>query len=100
MFGRDLNFLGNNPQEMIGNAQYNHLLTMGFNRVLILCEAPKNNIQKIRYGKILHDFKGAELKFYYPDKADLKVRGRIIKVSNVNRLLYVYKSKIERIPSH
>jgi hypothetical protein len=87
LFGGDLNFLGNNPQEMARNTQYNDLLSMGFHRVLLLCEEPKNNIQKIRYGKILHDFKGAELRYYFPDKADLKVRGRIIKVSNVNRLL-------------
>jgi hypothetical protein len=91
LFGGDLNFLGNNPQEMDNHPQYIHLKSMDFRRVLILCALPHNNIQKIRYGKIIYDFRGAELKFYRPDEADLKLRGRIITVGKVSRLLMYSK---------
>jgi hypothetical protein len=66
---------------------------MDFRRLLILCAIPHNNIQKIRYGKILYDFKGAELKFYQPNEADLKLRGRIIIVGKISKLLMYSKVK-------
>jgi hypothetical protein len=93
LFGGDLNFLGNNPQDMDKHPQYIHLKSMDFRRVLILCALPDNSIQKIRYGKILYDFKGAKLKFYRPDEADLKLRGRIIIVGKVSKLLMYSKVK-------
>jgi len=58
-----------------------------------LCESPKGQIEQIRYGKILTDIAGAELKFYNPDIADLRVRGRIIQVDGVNKLLIYKKLK-------
>jgi len=63
LFGGDLNFFGNTPSEMNSNSQYIHLRSSNFKRVLILCESPKNKIQKIRYDKILSDISGAELRF-------------------------------------
>jgi len=94
LFGGDLNFLGNIPSEMDCNNQYTDLRSSGFNRVLIICEAPVDQIQKIRYGKITTDIPGVELRYYNPpNHADLRVRGRIIKVNGSDRLLMYSKIK-------
>lgn len=92
LFGGDLNFFGNSVIEIDGNNQYNHLKAQHFKRILILCEAPKKSLEtKIRYGKILTDMPNTELRFYNPDRADLKVRGRIIEIQGVSKLLMYNK---------
>jgi len=92
LFGGDLNFFGNSVTEIDGNKQYIHLRAQHFNRILILCESPKNGVEtKIRYGKILKDMPNTELRFYNPDRADLKVRGRIIEIQGVPKLLMYNK---------
>ncbi len=93
LFGGDLNFLGNSPNEIDKNAQYSHLRSMTFRRVLILCEEPVSLIQMIRYGKILDEVNGSELRFYNPERADLRVRGRIIKVNGSDKLLMYNRIK-------
>lgn len=93
LFGGDLNFFGNSPQEIDVNKQYTHLRSLQFHHVLILCETPINQIQRIRYGKILAELKGAELRFYNPKEADLRVRGRIIRMDGSTRLLMYNKEK-------
>jgi hypothetical protein len=90
LFGGDLNFLGNTPEEINGNLQYSKLREMNFRRVMIICEAPVNPTQAIRYGKILSEISGVELRFYNPEKANLQVRGRMIKLNGSVRLL-MYK---------
>lgn len=92
LFGGDLNFFGNSVIDIDGNNQYNHLKAQHFKRILILCEAPKKSLEtKIRYGKILRDMPNTELRFYNPDRADLKVRGRIIETQEGPRLLMYTK---------
>ena len=91
LFGGDLNFFGNNPSEMDINSQYTLLRSLRFRKVMILCEKPIDNITKIRYGKILTEIHGATLMFYEPEYADLRVRGRIIKMNGVDRLLMYTK---------
>jgi hypothetical protein len=91
LFGGDLNFFGNSKKEMDMNSQYNFLKGLDFKRVLILCELPMNNEEKFRYGKILHDMPNTEFRFYNPAEADLKVRGRIIEVQGVTKLLMYNK---------
>ena len=93
LFGGDLNFLGNSPSEIDNNKQYSHLKSLSFKKVSILCETPHTQIQKIRYGKILYEMPYAELRFYEPEIADLKVRGRIIQVQGVTKLLMYTKIK-------
>lgn len=93
LFGGDLSFFGGDPTKMSSNSQYSQLCDRNFNHVLILCEAPNDNIKRIRYGKILIDIPGAELRFYNPEKADLRVRGRIIKVQGADKLLVYTKVK-------
>lgn len=93
LFGGDLNFFGNSPSEIDNNSQYTHLKSLAFKKVSILCETPHNQIQKIRYGKILHEMPYVELRFYEPETADLKVRGRIIQVQGVTKLLMYTKIK-------
>jgi hypothetical protein len=93
LFGGDLNFFGNSPQEIDINSQYTHLRSLQFNRVLILCETPNNQIQRIRYGKILSELQGAELRFYEPQQADLRVRGRIIRMDGSTKLLMYNKER-------
>jgi hypothetical protein len=87
LFGGDLDFFGKTPGEMAGNSQYTNLCSMEFGKVYILCEEPNDATKKIRYGKILSDLPTAELRFYHPLKADLKVRGRIIQMNGSYRLL-------------
>ena len=91
LFGGDLDFFGKEPSLMDSNSQYSHLRSHVFNSVLILCETPNDSMKKIRYGKILVDIPNTELRFYNPKEADLRVRGRIIKVNGVNRLLVYIK---------
>jgi len=91
LFGGDLNFLGNSPSEIDNNKQYTHLRSLAFKKVSILCEIPHTQIQKIRYGKILYELPYAELRFYEPEGADLRVRGRIIQVQGVTKLLMYTK---------
>lgn len=91
LFGGDLDFFGKEPSLMDSNSQYSHLRSQAFNKVSILCEAPNDSMKKIRYGKILVDMPNSELRFYNPKEADLRVRGRIIKVNGVNKLLVYIK---------
>lgn len=96
LFGGDLNFFGEGPNQMDSNIQYVHLRGLRFKKILILCEEPSDPSTRIRYGKILYDMNSTELRFYKPPKADLKIRGRIITVQNVSRLL-VYEKKGHRL---
>ncbi len=91
LFGGDLDFFGSTPSEMDKNNQYNHLKSMSFRRVLILCEDPVDNLTKIRYGKILQEISGVELRFYNPDEADLLIRGRLKTLQGSERLLIYSK---------
>ena len=91
LFGGDLNFFGNVPSEMDQNDQYNHLKSLCFRKLLILCEEPANNLTKIRYGKILQEMNGVELRFYNPDEADLQIRGRLKTLQGAERLLIYSK---------
>jgi hypothetical protein len=91
LFGGDLNFFGEHPSEIDKNEQYTDLRSSAFTRTLILCETPTKVIQEIRYGKILDEIPGVELRFYNPEEADLRVRGRIIKINNVSKLLIYTK---------
>ncbi len=93
LFGGDLNFFGESPNDMNENIQYRYLRSREFNKVLILCESPNDITKKRRYGKILSDNRGSELRFYNPDNADLRVRGRIIQVNGANKLLIYKKIK-------
>jgi hypothetical protein len=93
LFGGDLNFFGNDPSAIDKHPQYTHLKSIGFKKISILCETPITPTQIIRYGKILYEMPETELRFYRPEKADLKVRGRIIKVNGVNKLLMYTKVK-------
>lgn len=73
------------------NDQYSHLKSLCFRKLLILCEAPADNSTKIRYGKIIQEMRGVELKFYNPDEADLRIRGRLKTLQGVERLLIYSK---------
>ena len=68
LFGGDLNFFGNGPSEMDKNSLYNHLRSLAFKKVSILCEIPSDTPTKIRYGKILQEMHGIELRFYNPER--------------------------------
>lgn len=91
LFGGDLNFFGNTPSEMDMNDQYNHLKSLCFRMLLILCEVPADNSTKIRYGKIIQEMRGVELKFYKPDEADLQIRARLKTLQGAERLLIYSK---------
>jgi len=94
LLGGDLNFFGGTPEKMEQNIQYSCLRNKKFQKILILCEKPKGNKTKICYGKILTDFKDeVELKFYDPDEADLRIRGRLFKISGVSKLLIFKKTE-------
>jgi hypothetical protein len=91
LFGGDLNFFGNAPSDLDKNSQYNFLKASNFKRTLILCEEPRDSLTKIRYGKLLHELKGVELRFYNPDTADLRIRGRMKETQGVVKLLIYSK---------
>jgi hypothetical protein len=92
LFGGDLNFFGRGPVEMRDNAQYKCLLNEEFRSIHVLCECPCDNQTRIRYTQILKDFsERIQLKFYHPDNADLKIRGRIKTLNNVVHLLIYTK---------
>ncbi|HRO71555.1 MAG TPA: hypothetical protein PK951_14290, partial [Chitinophagaceae bacterium] len=93
LFGGDLNFFGNSSAEIDSNKQYSELRARQFAKVLILCEARKSADTRLRYGKLLTDIANVELRFYRPDKADLRVRGRLIKVNGLDKLLMYTKVK-------
>jgi hypothetical protein len=87
----NLDFFGANESQMDNQSQYNCLRREGFKQIQILCTRPKTIADKFRYGKILNDFLGAELRYYRPSAADLNVRGRIKTLGNVPRLLIYNK---------
>jgi hypothetical protein len=91
LFGGDLNFFGNYPSQIDMHPQYLTLRSLQFKKIFILCEKPKDTSVKIRYGKILHDMPQTQLRYYEPDRADLKVRGRIIEVTGSVKLLMYTK---------
>ena len=91
LFGGDLNFFGNGSSEMDRNSQYNHLKSLSFKKVAILCEFPSDIPTKIRYGKILNEAHGVELRFYNPEEADLRIRGRLKTIQGVEKLLIYTK---------
>lgn len=93
LFGGDLNFFGENLDEMKKDNQYTHLMDKKFKSILILCEKPSSNLQKMRYGRILLDMPYTKFRFYHPELADLKVRGRIIQVHGAHKLLIYTKVK-------
>ncbi len=93
LFGGDLSFLGNSPTEIDGNKQYLVLKQQNFFRISILCEVPQDTITMIRYGKILHELRAVQLRFYNPDEADLRIRGRMIKIDGADKLLIYKKIK-------
>lgn len=94
LYGGDLNFFGNSPADLDSNSQYSHLKSKEFKHIYILCEEPIDTITQLRYGKMYHDLLTVELRFYNPEKADLKVRGRIIKVQGSSRLLMYTKHTV------
>ncbi|TAH42331.1 MAG: hypothetical protein EYC69_06075 [Bacteroidetes bacterium] len=91
LFGGDLNFFGNSPPDIDLHPQYRTLRSLQFKKILILCEKPKDTSVKIRYGKILHDMPQAQIRYYEPEQADLKVRGRIIEIHRSIKLLMYTK---------
>jgi len=93
LLGRDLDFFGNTPADMDLNGKYCHLKSLNFSKISILCEKTNDPSTKIRYGKILHELKNVELKFYDPKQADLRIRGRLQKVDGVEKLLIYSKIK-------
>ncbi len=92
LFGGDLNFFGNSTTEIDNNSQYTHLKSLNFNKISILCYKPNVQNDKIRYGKLLSELTNVELRYYQPTRADLKVRGRIITVNGVEKLLMYNKT--------
>ncbi|MEQ9297809.1 MAG: hypothetical protein RIF33_04560 [Cyclobacteriaceae bacterium] len=98
LFGGDLDFFGSSPKEMDLNSQYSTLKAAGFNKIFIICETPGTNdtTTMVRYGKILTEISGVELKFYNPEQADLRVRGRILKQNGSDRLLMFTKIASKR----
>lgn len=93
LFGGDLNFFGNIIL-MDDNIQYKALKEKNFNKVSILCEEPQNDQTRIRYGKLLSELNGIQIKFYNPDTADLKIRGRIKTIEGVTRVLMYSKTDV------
>jgi len=92
LLGGDLNFFGTEINQMESNSQYLCLKSKSFYKIHILCENPKMLETKIRYGKILSDFgETVELKFYNPDIADLRIRGRLFERTGVKKILMFTK---------
>jgi len=87
----DINFFGDGPNEMDKHAQYTYLRTARFKEINILCFPPKNNSERIRYGKILADMQGVKMRYYQPNEANLSLRGRITRYQGGDRLLMYFK---------
>jgi len=98
LFGGDLNFFGESVNQINENSQYVKLRSLSFKKVMILCEQPKSNdvTTKIRYGKIITEIENVKLRFYDPEEADLRIRGRILKVNGVSKLLMFNKIESKR----
>ncbi|WP_416865115.1 MAG: hypothetical protein ACMVP2_21915 [Imperialibacter sp.] len=99
LFGGDLSFFGESERKINENSQYLKLKARGFNVIQILCENPTRNETKFRYGKIITDLPKAELRFYDPKDADLRIRGRIAKMGGSDRLVIFDKieSKLYKV---
>jgi hypothetical protein len=91
LFGGDFSFLGQSSTEIDQHQQYSFLKKCNFRSILILCEEPKNINTKMRYGKLITELKGVQLRFYNPEAADLQIRGRMKKVQGVAKLLIFSK---------
>ncbi|OSZ81949.1 hypothetical protein CAP35_01365 [Chitinophagaceae bacterium IBVUCB1] len=89
----DLNFFGQTPEDMSANSQYQCLLKAGFRNIQILCFEPNTDAERRRYGKVINDFERVEIKFYSPENADLRIRGRMKTLRNVTHLLIYKKIK-------
>lgn len=87
----NLDFFGSSISDIDNHPQYRFLLNESFRQIHILCTSPVSDNDKMRYGKILTDLPKAILKYYNPEEADLKVRGRIKTLNNVTRLLIYSK---------
>lgn len=87
----NLDFFGRSGLDIDRHPQYICLKEEEFRQIEILCTAPITKEDKIRYGKIITDFPTAQLRYYKPSNADLKVRGRIKTLNNVTRLLIYSK---------
>lgn len=71
--------------------QYARLRELQFQSIDILCKHPISAEDERRYGKILIDFPRARFRFYNPEFADVKIRGRITTLSGVPKLLIYNK---------
>lgn len=93
MIAGDLNFFGDNLDEMNNNEQFKQLTKLGFNKVQILCKKPNlNSLQSIqRYGKVLFDIENVELRFYTDTVQDIKLRGRFAKYSPSVDAMSIYE---------
>jgi hypothetical protein len=87
----DIDFFGATPNEMDRHAQYTYLKAAGFKKINILCTRPKNNSERIRYGKILTDIPAVSVRYYKPTAANLSLRGRITRFQGGDRLLMYFK---------
>lgn len=87
----DLDFFGKTKDAIDKNSQYQCLKDEDFKKIQILCTPPNSYGAMERYGKIITDFPRAELRYYKPSHADLKVRGRIKTLNNVPKLLIYNK---------
>lgn len=87
----DIDFFGTTPNEMDNHAQYTFLKATGFKKINILCTRPKNNSERIRYGKILTDIAAVSIRYYKPTEANLSLRGRITRFQGGDRLLMYFK---------
>jgi hypothetical protein len=80
LLGGDLNFFGDEIENMDNDEQYKQLKQKNFDKILILCKKPaqEDKILCQRYGKILRDFAAkVELRFYNDNSQDAHIRGRI-----------------------
>ncbi len=97
LLGGDLSFFGAAPKNIEENEQYKALKDKNFNKIYVLCETPVQEETKIRYGKIISDFGDiVELKFYNPDEADLRIRGRLFVEKGVQKLLIFKKHSTKK----
>jgi hypothetical protein len=85
LFFGDINCFGELPGNIDLNPQYNQLKQLQFRKLQILCERPQRPEQKTRYGKVLTDFQGVQMKHYNGTTArDVGIRGRIKKFGQAN----------------